>query len=282
MPISIHPLVEKDVEGAAQILSLAFQRSSDWVGDLQLYRKIQPDGYIVAKMDEAVVGMVGATIYPDYAYVGMMAVHPANQRQGVGAALMRSLLTWLDRHQVPVVRLDASSFGQPLYERLGFVPYESVEIFQRGDDLPACVSPSRVKPLTISDLERVAALDAQAFGTDRSRVLRLLMESNPGRAFFIPDGNGNVSGYLITQKNRIGPWVMQNGEDAEALLQAALSLPVGGQVSVTVPGENKVAADLLRFYGFRCSRANRHMGKGTNAPAGQREMVFSQASLSLG
>ena len=75
---------------------------------------------------------------------------------------------------------------------------------------------------------------------------------------------------------------MQNGEDAEALLEAALSLPFKGPASMVVPGENIESVALLQRYGFRFRRVNRHMGRGAAAPAGRREQVFGQASLSLG
>ena len=282
MSISIHPLVDADLVSAARILSLAFQRSGEWVKELRLHRKIQPDGYIVAKQDGVPVGMVGATVYSDYAYVGLMAVHPANQRQGVGAALMQSLLAWLDQQQVPLVLLDASPAGQPLYERLGFVAYEKVEIFQRAGALPDCACPSRVKPIAGSDLDLITAPDTRAFGADRSRVLRLLLDAYPDRAFFLPDASGQINGYLFTHGNRIGPWVMQNGDDAEELLQAALSLPFTGPISVTVPGTNIQAISLLQRYGFEKIRVNRHMARGHGAPVGQRGKIYSQTSLSLG
>jgi hypothetical protein len=34
------------------------------VGDLLLYRKIEPDGYFVSEQEGALVGMVGTTICP--------------------------------------------------------------------------------------------------------------------------------------------------------------------------------------------------------------------------
>jgi predicted N-acetyltransferase YhbS len=282
MPVSIRPLADTDLKSVEKILSLAFQRSGNWIPDLRLYRKIQPDGYFLAEDDGSPVGMVGAVIYSTYAYVGLMAVHPESQRKGIGLALMQHVLNWLDQQQVPLVLLDASPSGQPLYERLGFVAYDPVEILQRPGGQLACPCPSSVKPLSIRDLDLITAPDIIAFGADRSKVLRLLLDAYPDRAFFLPDANGQVNGYLFAQENRIGPWVMQDGSEAEELLQAALSLPFSGPISVAAPGENAEAIALLQHYGFKFGRANRHMGKGHVAPTGQREKVFGQASLSLG
>jgi ribosomal protein S18 acetylase RimI-like enzyme len=282
MPVSIRLLLNSDIESVEKILSSSFQRSYGWRTDLLLYHKLQPGGYILAELDGTPVGMVGSTIYSTFAYVGLMAVHPDSQRKSIGFALMQYLLDWLDQQQVPLVLLDASPAGQPLYERLGFVTYEKVEIFQRPGGGMACPCPPRAKPISAHDLDLITVPDIKAFGADRSRVLRLLLETYPGRAFQLLEGSGQISGYLFAQENRIGPWVMPDKAGAEELLQAALSLQFPGPISVAVPGENAGASALLQRYGFESVRVNRHMGRGPGAPTGQREKVFGQTSLTLG
>jgi ribosomal protein S18 acetylase RimI-like enzyme len=281
MPVSVRQLLDSDLEIAEHILQSAFMRTTGWKEDLLLYQKIQPDGYFLAEMDGMAVGMVGTTIYPSFAYVGMMAVLPTCQRLGIGSILMEHLLAWLDRRIVPIVFLDASSAGQPLYERLGFVPYQNVEIYERRGGQPIWASPPHVKLISGLDLDLIRAHDLGAFGTDRSRVLHLLLETYPGRAFLLPGESGKINGYLFAQENRIGPWVMKDG-DAEELLQAALSRPFRDAISLAVPEENTEAIALLRRYGFKSIRVNRHMGRGSGALPGVREQIFGQTSLSLG
>ncbi len=282
MPVLIRPLADTDLENAGKILSLAFQRSGNWSADLRLYRKIQPDGYFLAEEDGVLVGMVGAVIYSTYAYVGMMAVHPECQRKGIGLALMQHLLAWLDGQQVPLTLLDASPSGQPLYEQLGFVAFKRVEIYQHSGGFPVFPCPQRVKPVGIADLDQIQGVDTIVFGADRGRVLHLLLETYPGRAFLLPGAAGQFAGYLFAPENRIGPWVMQEEADAEEMLIAALSLPFPGPVSLAVPEENRAAGELLLRYGFVPVRGNLHMGRGAGVPPGLREKIFAQASLSIG
>jgi hypothetical protein len=175
------------------------------VKDLQLYRKIQPDGYFLAEDNGIPVGMVGTVIYSTFAYVGLMAVHPESQRKGIGLALMQHVLAWLDQQQVPLVLLDASPSGQPLYEWLGFVAYEKVKILQWHGGQPACSCPLRVKPISVSDLDLITIPDTKAFGADRSRVLRLLLETYPGRAFLLLDANGQINGISLHRKIGLVP-----------------------------------------------------------------------------
>jgi len=282
MPVSIRSFVDSDLETAGTILRLAFQRSGDWKTDLRLYRKIQPDGYFLAEDHGIPVGMVGAVIYSAYAYVGLMAVHPESQRRGIGAALMQHVLTWLDGRGIPLVLLDASDAGQSLYEKLGFAAGEQVFILQRQDQGPVHSHSARTQNLSERDLDRIAVPDAAAFGADRGGVLRALLDAYPGRALLAQDGNGEVAGYIFAQKNRIGPWVMQDPACAEALLRSALSLPFAGPISAAVPGTNARAIELLQRHGFEKVRINLHMARGSGAFPGQREKVFAQASLSLG
>jgi hypothetical protein len=211
-----------------------------------------------------------------------MAVHQNNQHQGIGLALMQNLLAWLEKKQVSVVKLDASPVGQPLYERLGFIDIGSVVVFQREIPPPALSIPLNVRQLSFPDLKNISDLDGRAFGTDRGQLLHQLLVDSPRRAFLAADKIGKINGYLFAQQNRIGPWVMQNADEAEALLHAALSLQFPGPITIVVPGENMAAVTLLKKHGFIPKRINRHMVKGFILPAGQRKLIFSQTSLSLG
>jgi ribosomal protein S18 acetylase RimI-like enzyme len=282
MTVSIRTLLDTDLAGAEKILSSAFQRSHGWITDLCLYRKVQPDGYFLAEQDGEPVGMLGATIYSSYSYIGLMAVQPDYQKKGIGRALMQHVLAWLDERQVPLVMLDASPAGQPLYESLGFAAYEKVEVLERSGGGSPGSCPTQVRPIQAADLGLISVADTNAFGADRSRVLHLLLETYPGRAFLLPEAPGIIAGHVFAQENRIGPWVMQDDTQAELLLQAALSLPFPGPVTLAVPGENTKAIQLLRRHGFKSVRINRHMGRGLGKPGGNRGMVYAQSSLSLG
>jgi predicted N-acetyltransferase YhbS len=282
MAVSIRILSKADFESADAILGSAFQRSESWVRDLSLFYRLQPDGVFLACQDNIPVGMVATIIYSNYAYVGLMGTHQNFQRQGVGLALMQHVLIFMQQKHAPVVRLDASPYGQPLYEKLGFVPLEEVYVLQQQKRDLDYQRPSGLQVLTLQDLDLLTASDHQAFGADRGRLLQALLESFPGRAFTQQDKQGNVGGYLFVQEKRIGPWVMTGHMEAEPLLQAALSLPFPGPVSVVVPAENPAAVTLLKRHGFRIVRVNRHMVYGSDHPAGQRQRIFAQISLSLG
>lgn len=282
MPISIRPLAETDLETAEIILNLAFQSSSSRLLDLRLCHQMQPDGWFLAVEQDQPLGMVGATNYGAFAYVGFMAVHPAAQRRGLGLALMQFLLARLDEQQLPLVLLDASAAGQPLYEKLGFVAHEETLLFQHPGTFIQPTQPPRVQPISMRELAELVQWDTLAFGANRQKVLQTLISAFPERAFMLRDTTGEITGYLLAQKTRIGPWVMRQPQEAEALLQAALTLTYDEKVSVVVPAENQAAIALLRRYGFEQVRANRHMGRGQAELPGQRHRIYAQTSFAVG
>jgi ribosomal protein S18 acetylase RimI-like enzyme len=281
MDISIREFSNADLKTADTILQAAFQRPGSWLTELGIIRKLQPSGAFLAHNGETTTGVVFSLMYPDYAYIGPLGVHPDFQRQGIGFALMEHILEWLDGQGVTRVVLDASPMGQSIYERLGFVPFDQVNIFQRKSGEPASQTPPEVQHLSLQTLDLITAIDKQAFDTDRGRLLSALLEAYPKRGFFLDDEPRNINGYLIAQERSIGPWIAQNKADAKLLLNAALSL-FSQPVSVVVPEENTDAAALLQNFGFERVRVLRHMVRGSIKPTGQRENVYGQTSPSLG
>ncbi len=73
---------------------------------------------------DGLAGMVVLTRYgPSLAVIGMMVVASRYGRQGLGRQLMLHVMAAAGP---AVVYLTATSFGRPLYERLGFVPLDSI------------------------------------------------------------------------------------------------------------------------------------------------------------
>lgn len=54
-------------------------------------------------------------------YVLNVATDPAHRRRGYSRACMEALLDWYRERGIPVVTLHASTDGEPLYRKLGFV-----------------------------------------------------------------------------------------------------------------------------------------------------------------
>ena len=282
MDITIRPLTEGDIVKADQVLQAAFNTVESRAADLQRYLALQPDGFRVAVCQDSLAGLVGAVDYGPFTYIGLMAVHPAFQRHGIGHALMRQIVDWLDARDTPMALLDATVMGAPVYISLGFVDQDQACLFQLGTPAHCLSCPENVQPLGLQDIEALCEFDTPIFGANRCGVFRMLLDDLAGRAFATRDEAGHISGYLFSQRRRLGPWAARRSEDAQALLQAALRLPFEGGPAVIAPGMNNAAQELLKRFDFQFVRSSRHMRRGGTRLISQRALIYGQTSFAIG
>jgi hypothetical protein len=250
------------------------------VGNLRAAHALQPENWFCAWRGGEVVGLVGGYDYGPFASIGMMAVHPAAQRQGVGHALMAHLLARLG---APVALLDASGDGQRLYPRLGFVAEgETLRLnLPARDEAQTSPVPS-VPPLAEQDLADVVAFDAPIFGAERPAVLRSFWRAAPERALLARGDDGRIAGFLFSNESHIGPWSALTPRAAEQLLSAALAMPWRVPPMLTCPADNRDAIALLGRTGFVVTERLLHMRHGGTSDPRQTVYLFGQASLTLG
>jgi predicted N-acetyltransferase YhbS len=282
MSLTIEPLQPTDLDDALVPLAAAFGGPRSLRESLTHGLALQPDGWLLARLDGVVVGTVGAIDYGPFAYIGLMAVHPHCQQRGIGLALMQAMLAWLDGRGCPIALLDATAAGIPLYLKVGFEADGQSFRFQRPEHTPDPDLPPQVRLFQPSDLEAVIAFDTPIFGANRAVVVRSYLQQYPERAFVTHDQAGQLSGYLIAQPQNIGPWVAQTPADAQRLLHAALTLPYDNLPGVIVPpGNPTAAAALFARFGFERQRTVTHMWRGAPDPRDCSRM-YGQASFMLG
>jgi GNAT superfamily N-acetyltransferase len=282
--LTIRRLGLADLDAADAVLMVAFGARSRKT-ELAMYTALQPDGWLLAERDSVVVGVGGAVDYGPFAYVGLVGVHPSAQRQGIGMALMEPLLAWLDGRGCPVVLLDASDAGAPLYLRLGFVEDDQTAVYRLERLEPFTPGESagvEVRPFTPFELLAVAAFDAPRFGAARMDVFTAFLDRYPARSFVACDASGAVTGYLIAQATTLGPWSTATPAVAAALLAHALMLPFDAPPGVMVSVFNRDAAALLERSGFALRGTRHHMRRGGEPLLHRRALIYGQASLAIG
>lgn len=280
--IEIQTLMEADIPAADAIGIAAYGRESRRAELARLLR-LQPDGWLLAEVEGEPAGMVGATDFGPFAYVGQMGVLPAFQRQGIARALMERVLAWIDERGCPVTLLDASDAGYPLYAGMGFTVDDRVAQLARvaAPRLDAAVT-RRVEEMRRDDLLEVIAFDTPRFGADRGAVLSEYLADGAGRAFVTRGERGEVRAFLFAQSRMLGPWMAATPEDAEAVLARALALPFTGAPLVIAPEANGAALALLAHYGFATKRTLRHMRRGGIPLLERRAHLYGQASFAIG
>jgi GNAT superfamily N-acetyltransferase len=281
MTISIRTLTASDLDVADRILQAAYGGASRR-RQLELYMRLQPEAWLLAALDDQPAGVAGGTNYGPVGHIGLVAVDPAWQRRGIALTMMQWLLDWFDRQECPVILLDASASGAPLYRKLGFVEDEKTIGYLLDDCALPLHASEQVGPLRAEDVAALVAFDAPIFGAERPAVFAALLGEAPERALVARDADGRISGYLFAQSQTLGPWVARTPAAAEALLAAALLLPFEGAPSVLAPGSNADAVTLLLRYGFSPRRSLSRMRRGGAAHPGQRGLLYGQTSLAIG
>jgi ribosomal protein S18 acetylase RimI-like enzyme len=280
--LAIHILTSDDLEAANHLCIAAYASTREHRSELLHYLDIQPDGWFLVTSNGTPVGFGGTVNYGAFAYIGLVAVDPLYQRQGIGQTLMQHLLTWLHERQCPCALLDATQAGAPLYTRLGFQDVGTTLAF-RLETLPVPHAPLlSITPLRIDDFSELVDFDTRRFGASRRAVFSAYFATYPDRFLVTRGKQGQITGYLLAQSQSIGPWLAETPGEALDLLHAALCLPFNGPPLILVPEENKAALAIVQGVGFQQTRSFRHMRRGETPGLPQREQIYALTSAALG
>lgn len=279
--ITLRPLTEADFSIADPIVMAAYGSQASMLPDLQRYLRAQSDGWFMAYLDGEPVGLGGAVQYDRFARIGLMSVHPDVQGQGIGTALMRHLLAWIEGHGCEVTLLDARGGAVSLYRKFGFVEDTQAVVYvqQSSPIQPLTAEPARFSE---RDLPAVASYDEQRFGAARSRVLAGYLAESPQPAFLVRNEQGVISGYLIAQESRLGPWLADTADVAEQVLLQALSLPLARPLYVLSFAEHQEAHALLTRQGFSAGRTLQRMRRGGTASMHNIRWIYGMSSFMFG
>jgi GNAT superfamily N-acetyltransferase len=304
--VAIRPLAPGDLEAADQIVRAAFAIEESRLASLRQLLRLQADGWFLALLEGGPAGVIGGLDYGRFVYGGLFAVSPGAQGRGVGMALLQHWLAWVAARGIPHVAVDASDAGAVLCRRVGFVEVDLTDVWEYGgtaagahacalsgggleprvvrmgtghEDGPAAPT---ARALRADEFGALAAVDVGVFGGDRRAVLRELLDAHPGRALVTEGPDGEITGYLLAQPRRLGPWAAAFPAAAGALLAAAGALGFeSGPVTLT-PRLNAAAVPLLERAGFRRVRSTHYMVLGARRPPGQRARIYGAASAALG
>jgi len=262
LAVEIRLLFEADIPAAMQLKEAARwnQTEADWRRLLRL----EPSGCFGAIKDGRLVGTTTTTIYGELAWIGMVLVEPQHRRQGIAAKLMNVALDYL-KDKVDTIKLDATSLGQPVYEKFGFQVESAVE---RWSGVAQSTS-GETQPQAVTDrntMRDLLNLDRVAFNADRSRLIQTLIDDACVSPVLMRAADGALSGYALarngTSRTYIGPVVAKDPQIAETLLDRMFSELAGSDVYVDLNKECGAGASLLSDRGFVKERDLIRMVKG--------------------
>jgi GNAT superfamily N-acetyltransferase len=234
------------------------QTESDWLR----FMNLEPTGCFVAELNGSSVGTITTCLFGQVAWIAMLLVDAGARGRGVGTAMLKHSLNYLEGRKVKTVRLDATSAGQPIYEKLGFVPEYQLARFEG-------MAPSgRTGPVVTEATPEIFAgiieFDKRMTGTNRAKMLSRLFEEFPEDIHALWHGD-KVEGFIITRPGanaiHIGPCVATTGAGS-ALLSDALDRCAAEAVFIDIPLDNAEAVRVAESGTLRIQRYFMRMYRG--------------------
>jgi ribosomal protein S18 acetylase RimI-like enzyme len=132
--VEIRPYRESDEAAVAALWDEVFPNPSPWNHPQTMIRHklaVQRELFLVATLDDEIVGTAMGGYDGHRGWVYTVAVHPRNRRQGIGTALMGRVEAELARMGCPKVNLQVRASNQGVvrfYEKLGYQVEERVSM----------------------------------------------------------------------------------------------------------------------------------------------------------
>lgn len=277
-----HALGPQHLEGCLELSKAAHwnQNAADWRLMLEIGR-----GYGLSLADGTLAASTMTLPYgAAFGWVSMVLVLPEYRRRGYATRLLRRALEDLSAERRAAV-LDATPAGHEVYAEEGFRDTWGFKRFAlQAFKTNGVVDTSGVRPLEARDWSRIEALDAEAFGADRTRLLKALPIRLPAAALVCERG-GEVTGFLLGRDGReawqLGPLVARDAQSARALLGSALEQVARPLYLDLVDRESALAA-WLESGGFSLQRPFTRMVHGAHQAPGNASLVFCPAGPELG
>jgi GNAT superfamily N-acetyltransferase len=279
MPVSYRSFARGDIATAHELsLEVGWpHRVQDW----EFVQRLGA-GYVAHEQGRVIGTMLFWRHDRRTASLGMVIVSPAHQGQGIGSKLMSLAL---DDLQGRSVYLTATAAGQPMYERYGFQPIDTVQQHQgNAAHVPLVPLPvgERLRPVGKSDAPRLASLATRAAGFSRTRVVSRLLEVSEG---IVLDRGGEAIGFALFRRFGhgyvIGPTIAPDARRAKVLISHWAALNPQRFLRVDVQASTGLG-DWIQGLGLKNVGGGVTMVKGKAPAKDARVGAFSLINQAIG
>lgn len=214
--------IKKLVEGDLDILSDLTPEG--WNDITVVYQThINQDYFFPIKLvwDEEIIGVAELIINGKIGWLGNIIVDKKFRNRGLGKKLTQRLVEMAKAKNCDSIYLLATLMGKPVYQKLGFQENGKYLFFKKNETISVSGENESIIPFAPKYKNQILALDQQAMGEDRSKVLiphlqKSFIYKNPQQeeiaGFFMPtlgDGliisNNTTAGFsLINEREKYG------------------------------------------------------------------------------
>ncbi len=249
------------------VAGLRLTRAAHWNQlrrDWEMYLERSPGKCFVAQKGEEVIGTAATIRYQEcFSWIGMVLVDPAERGRGIGKQLFQQAVEALAGDRC--IRLDATPAGEPLYLKFDFRKESSIRRMEA--EAPTFERASVARPMGEDDLPVISRLDSEAFGADRSFLLRWLWEGAPEYAWAV-EGSRGIEGYVLGRHGfnfeQLGPLLARSDDVARALVFSGIGATAGKRVIIDARDDPGWLSSLSAL-GFREQRPFIRMYRGEEA-----------------
>lgn len=232
--INLRSMTEEDLAAASGLSKVLGwpHRLEDWEFMLRLGH-----GLVATLESGEIIGTILWWSFGErYATMGLIIVNGAWQGHGIGTSLLTTVRRLLPGRSIS---LNATPAGQPLYEKLGFVPTGIVEQHQgNGVSYPiiALDAGQRMRPVVQYNLADLITFDNAATGMDRAALVEELVQNAKG---VVIDTEEGIRGYSFCRRFGwgwlIGPVAATTPEQAKALISHWIGTHGGKFIRIDTP-----------------------------------------------
>ena len=264
-------------------LALALDR--DWGAEEHKWRLLFDVGEVFGMEDDAgeLVAAAVLTRYPPGTVViSMVLVASRLERRGLGTLLMTHLL---DHTGPGPVYLYATENGRPLYEKVGFATIDAMTTYVgRFDPSHGATGTPVSRVARDEDLPAIVALDAKAFGADRSDLVSRLPTFC--EQLRVLERNGSLTGYGGAWRNIdtvvIGPVIAADVADARTLIGELAAGANGAPMRLDIDHRNAELRTWTTAHSIPPAFDTSLMVHGGRELPGERRRLFLPVMQALG
>ncbi len=261
--LEIRDMTAADVDAAA-----ALYRSGGWEERRSFLQTLLANPacqQLVGLHDGAVAATGLATTNGSVGWIGSIFVDSSLRSRGFGRAITEAVCARLDAAGCATQALIASTYGRPLYEKMGF---RIDAWYQILESLPLDAAPTPPAGTTLrrmgpGDIDRVGRLDLRATGEDRRGLLGPLAGSG-----WLLEGGDELLGFLVQILPECAALIAPDRAAAECLLDLLRHLGRGRAKTVraAVVSGNDSAQRRLESLGWSPTFAIPRMLRGESIP----------------